>query len=538
MIEGKIPVFNSRRALAKVAACVVLTCALMAGSYWLGNSGIPLPGETALMQRMDKARQIVRSWPGIGGMVAPDTIPDEVLLVNVCYDKELVEVQEAGIPVGEDVITDRSKLLRLLQWADSLKSYRYILLDVRFPRGLATETDSALFRQILSMPRIVVPDHRDTPMQDSALLAKAGRADYMMFDEETNFTRYQFLHDGKASLPLRMYEELCGRTIEPGALGYTDGGRLCSNAVTLQLPVVVRDKYKDNGTSYEYTSEYLGSQLLEEHDLIPELDPFRDRIVVVGDFRNDVHTTYAGQQPGSLIALNAYYALAGGNHLISWGLAAALGAVFLLLLLSFSFPDTVSTFLSTRRLPLWLRLVLSVAGITTLFNLVAFAAYMLGHVYNCWPAATFFSVLTVMLKLRNAWKAARAEKAEVQKNTAETEKYKPTENEYKSNKTHPHTAAVPFHGKRSGGEVQDPGAERQGYPHRRQTRKKRNAHDGEIGGDVAADRTARSTEHREPGNGQGVPAARQNAGKKAKNRGRHPRVEQPREHTGTGNGPA
>jgi len=507
----------------KLALCIALTLILLLGSYWLGNMGIPLPGETKLMQRLDKVKKIVNSWsseekPSVGA------VPEEVLLVNVCYDKQLVEVMEGGMPVGKDVVTDRAKLLSLLQWADSLGDYRYILLDVRFPRGLQTETDAALFRQILSMPRIVVPTHRDIQMQDSVLLAKAGRADYMMFDEETNFTRYQFLPEGKSSLPLRMYQELCGRTIEPCLLGYRDGGRLCSNAVTLQLRVCLPEKFAAEGQRLEYTSQYLGSQLLELKDVVPGYNPFKNKIVVVGDFRNDIHTTYTGPQPGSLIALNAYYALRNGNHFISWPLALCLAVIYFLLLLSFAFPNGAAAYFSTHRLPLWLRLVLAVVGITTLLNLVSFVAYIFGHVYNCWPAVTFFSLLTVVLKLRREWKNIKNETA---KAPEKNEMNQPNNINYANKDKHEtnidRTTASAGNND-VGRTIQNPKPEPQSNSSGRQTSQERHGDDRQIGGDMATDGTKGCTEHSKSGNRKSVSATQQNVRKKGKNSSRNPRV--------------
>ena len=50
------------------------------------------------------------------------------MFVNVAYDKEFVEAtDEYGLPVGQTQITDRQKLLQLLQELKRRNDYKYIL---------------------------------------------------------------------------------------------------------------------------------------------------------------------------------------------------------------------------------------------------------------------------------------------------------------------------------------------------------------------------------------------------------------------------
>ena len=69
----------------------------------------------------------------------------------------LVEYEEDGMPVGNMVITDREKLLKLLTIAKAANNYRYIFMDVNFEEGINSPSDSALFQTIKSMDRIVIP---------------------------------------------------------------------------------------------------------------------------------------------------------------------------------------------------------------------------------------------------------------------------------------------------------------------------------------------------------------------------------------------
>ena len=112
----------------------VLSLLVLIIGYLLGNVPVPLPDEVEVLQDWDRVKTLFR-WKG-------DSVPDEVLLVNVAYDKQLVDFSKEGIPVGQVPITDRWKLFHFLQQAKEANNYRYILLDVFFEQGYESEIDS------------------------------------------------------------------------------------------------------------------------------------------------------------------------------------------------------------------------------------------------------------------------------------------------------------------------------------------------------------------------------------------------------------
>ena len=80
----------------------------------------------------------------------------DALFINVAYDKQLIEKNdEFGMTVGNVDITDRTKLLELLNRLTETNKYRYIILDVRFEKGFNSEVDSSLFAKIKDMDRMI-----------------------------------------------------------------------------------------------------------------------------------------------------------------------------------------------------------------------------------------------------------------------------------------------------------------------------------------------------------------------------------------------
>ena len=151
----------------------------------------------------------------------------EALFINVAYDKQLVDkCDEFGMPVGNIDITDRTKLLELLNLLTETNTYKYVILDVRFEKGLESKIDSSLFDKISHMDKVVCANHRDIELADSALYAKAAINDYTSTIVAANFTRYKFIRGGKTSLPLHVYGDLTGKTIKKYGLLSTYDGKL------------------------------------------------------------------------------------------------------------------------------------------------------------------------------------------------------------------------------------------------------------------------------------------------------------------------
>ena len=158
---------------------------IIVGTYLFGNTRHSLPGDNAALTEIYYAKRF------LGRTV--DNVPDSMLLINVCYDKALVEYEEDGMPVGNMVITDREKLLKLLTIAKAANNYRYIFMDVNFEEGINSPSDSALFQTIKSMDRIVIPNHSKSRMKDSGLYAKSANADYSITWKVRAFSHFQYL---------------------------------------------------------------------------------------------------------------------------------------------------------------------------------------------------------------------------------------------------------------------------------------------------------------------------------------------------------
>ncbi len=250
---------------------------------------------------------------------------DDALFVNVAYDKQLVEsFDEDGMPQGVVSVTDREKLKQFLRILRTNPNYRYILLDVRFEKGIGE--DEELFNLIKTSDRIIYANQSDLENADSSLLEKAGYAEYYSTITATNFARYYYLYKGdtrKPFLPLKVYLDETNSTITKNGPFYFDNGRLCNTSVFLHFESkrFEDERISDEGllSNYakEYSSQNLGVDILEASTDSEICDLVKGKYVVIGDFVNDMHDTYAGMKPGPLILYKALKSLQEGKHLVS-----------------------------------------------------------------------------------------------------------------------------------------------------------------------------------------------------------------------------
>ena len=125
--------------------------------------------------------------------------------------------------------------------------------------------------------------------------------------------------------------------------------------------------------------EFLGADILAHDSIYPISMQLEDKIVVIGDFTTDVHDTYLGPQPGSLICINAYHALQQGDHYFHWGWAFV---QFIIYFIIGYFLMSRLTF--ARMMPnIFLRMLFFIFSVPSILLVVALIAYVTtGYVYN------------------------------------------------------------------------------------------------------------------------------------------------------------
>lgn len=263
----------------------------------------------------------------------------DALFVNVAYDKQLIERHDDyGMTVGNVDITDRSKLKSFLEALQKTDNYKYVFLDVRFEKGFDSPEDSALFSLIKNMRNIVVASHADIELSDSSLTSKVAINDYPTTIIESNFTRYDYLKNNQESVSLFAYRELTGNTIDRHLCFYTSDHKLCYKSLFINAPIEDWSEFNDDQTKMYYN---LGNDLIENYSYQEIASLTKGKYVVIGDMVEDMHDTYSGSKPGSVITYYAFVALMNGEHFVRYGLLFFLGLLYFVISLSLFESDSI-----------------------------------------------------------------------------------------------------------------------------------------------------------------------------------------------------
>lgn len=308
----------------------------------------------------------------------PKDDSDFVTYYNIAYDKQLVAVSdEYGDSIGCIDITNRKNLLRFLEIAEK-SNYKYIFLDVRFDKRYMSDEDSLLFSKIISMRDIVISTHYNSDchyeIADNCLLPKAAYADHMS-TYFSGFTKYSYLQRDSASVALKLYNDMDGGRIRRIGPFFVSNGSLCNN---MQFLSFTDSDISDVEIPKEppFGGEVL--QMLSEEEII---DQMNDKIVVVGDMVSDIHNTYVGTVPGSLINIRAYEYLAKGKHLVNFYLILFLlviysVCVYFILYAPFDrATEKIRTFIARHPLVVFLLLMCGWSFVLSLIKFIVFKLF-------------------------------------------------------------------------------------------------------------------------------------------------------------------
>jgi hypothetical protein len=258
--------------------------------------------------------RLLVQWSSILKRVAlnidQDPPKEDYLFINLAYEKALIPTEDG---LGNQVITDRA---RLAEFFGILKRHqqevRFTLCDV-FLQG-QSDHDSLFQKNIAGIRNVVFPNHHteDGKMEKLDIQVPQAIADYKM--ASGGFLKFKLFQDEKLqTIPVYLYEHTTGRKIDEHGILYWEGNRPTLNSVIIDFQIRSHEVFEEG----EYPVVNLSELLLLPEEVIVS-DFLKNRIVLMGDFENDVHDTVMGSMPGTLILLNAYLTLLNGYHLVTW----------------------------------------------------------------------------------------------------------------------------------------------------------------------------------------------------------------------------
>jgi len=259
---------------------------------------------------------------------------DQFLFVNTSYSNQLIDkFDDAGFPLGNQVITDRFQLATFIGALNRLDAHQWVLLDVFFEKE--SEFDEMLGAELSQLDRVVMSTTTDDKGKRilPVFHKKTGLANIESLDDI--FLKYQLVHsDSLKVVTLEMMEGVKNIETEPHHFFIKQGDRWGINYYIPDLRISQYDLTVIRGYPFVNLSDVL---YLDDETI---LSLVKDRIVIVGDFLgNDNLETLTGEISGPLLLANIYLSLINGEHLLSWWYLLFLVISFTLISMIVFLPD-------------------------------------------------------------------------------------------------------------------------------------------------------------------------------------------------------
>lgn len=256
--------------------------------------------------------------------IDPKPSPKEILFINTSQSKVEIEIHNDPLSVKPKKIqiTDREQLSKLLALMAPYKNeIKLIVLDLLF--DLPADNDSLLQLQFNQLGNKVIgashmPDKEtllkpvfDVPFALATYRSAAGM-----------YFKYPVMYKGQKTLPTVIYEKISGHKIIKKGLFFRDGKKF-----SLKAPIT---DFKVRMNDFKLGNNLLESNFALHHlETLTEIGPvmtpndlrelFAGKMIIIGDFDNDIHKTAFGFMPGLLIIFNAYLTLSNQDNIINLG---------------------------------------------------------------------------------------------------------------------------------------------------------------------------------------------------------------------------
>jgi hypothetical protein len=239
---------------------------------------------------------------------------------------------------GNISVSDRYKLYKLLQGINKAQAKpEYILLDLQFYYPYSYSVDDSIQNIIKksNMPSLF-PDKsiddsltaeiaKNDKIAISVLLDKNkiqiplyksnyGIADYKTYGSFLNKFKVWYPDLNSISIPGLLHREMDGAHYTGNRFATFCNNRLSFNYI---WPNYYYDE-NDVKADTTYQEYHIGSLLPLLNDPVAVKTIFKDKVVFIGNFEDDVHDTPAGKIPGTIVLADIYLSLLNGKHLVPY----------------------------------------------------------------------------------------------------------------------------------------------------------------------------------------------------------------------------
>lgn len=252
-----------------------------------------------------------------------------IIFINTGKDPALVD---DTTEYGQVAVSDRVKIYQLLLLINnSIQKPAFTVLDIQFyyPYTPDPKIDSLLQQEIAGNERLMIPLVKDDGGNYKKPLFPSlyAYSDYQTFG--SSFNKFRILnHSPISSIPIVLHEKLNQAVYKDYWFFATCNGKLCLSALWPEYylkEAEVRDPSKKSNNQFYNLGELL---LLAEGDSASFSGLFEQKLIMIGNFEMDSHSTPAGKMAGPVLLANIYLSLLNNQHIINYGFLVTLLLAF------------------------------------------------------------------------------------------------------------------------------------------------------------------------------------------------------------------
>jgi len=330
-----------------------------------------------------------------------------VVFLDVSKDPAIADDDEYGPPDStlkgaQRVITDRFKLAKLFSILNAHPNdFKYVICDVLFDKP--GPGDSVLKPQIEKLHKVVVSSIWENGKLDTPIFkVTSGVVNYAAINKSVFSKIPIYYKDSLKSLPVCLFEKTTSyRYSENRFLTFLNGKPTFNT-------VIPEFYYRPADMVTPFAKKNINTYYLGELLAYPGcFNVLKNKFIIIGDFQNDMHITYLGKMPGSLILWNAYLTLY--NHQVTISLRWLLMLLVFYFLISYWIiihPDRKLQEIHKKiRVPFltsFLVSYISFIGLLVLINI--FSYFYFGAFVSLFYIATYLTFIQVVIDKLPQWK--------------------------------------------------------------------------------------------------------------------------------------
>jgi hypothetical protein len=243
-----------------------------------------------------------------------DPKPDERNVIFLDVSKDIITIDDPDFSYSDTdsllgakvTIKDRKKLTTFFKALNANSNkYKYVICDILFDY---TSPDDSILKPIVEKTKHLTTTSifEDKQFIQPIFNVSSGCVNYSLIND-SKFTKIPLLYsDTIKSLPVVVYEDFTGNKVHKKRFLTYFGDDLAFNTVIPEMYYRATDLRRINDDDKKANFFYLGEIITKKNFFE---DYLKGKFIIIGDFTNDNHATYAGTIPGCMILFNTYLTL-------------------------------------------------------------------------------------------------------------------------------------------------------------------------------------------------------------------------------------